>query len=159
MPFELTTPFQLKRLDEKILYLEKRLADVSAEAATAAESFGDLIDNAEFEYAIKREDLLTHQLNDLISQRREYIVIGTDKIDLKSVAIGTSIQVLNKNTQQSSVYNIVGSGPIDMDQNEVSYKSPIGQALYGAKIGESRKAVVPIGTLDLLVVGISKYTH
>ncbi|GEM_PF-3922805 len=158
MPNDLTTEFQLKRLDGKIHELEQRLANVSAETAEAADAFGDLIDNAEFEYSAKQEHLVVHQLRDLRSQRERLTVMSTNDIDLNSATIGTSVEVLDIATRKPHKYNLVGLGPVDLDQNEISYKSPIGQALYGLRRGHFCKVNTPKETLELLVLEISIYT-
>ncbi len=52
------------------------------------------------------------------------------------------------------VYQFVPIDEVDITQNKISMDSPLGQALAGAKVGETAKVETGGGVLDLVVLDL-----
>lgn len=157
MSLEFTTHFQYKRLEKKIEEAEARRVKVSTEASEAPESFGDLVDNAEFECAAKAEHLIESRLRELEKEKSKYQVVDVSNPDISKASICTTIKTVDLFSRKIQIYNLIGAGPVDIDKDEVPYNSLIGRTLYGLKVGESREVTVPAGKIKLLIIDIKKY--
>ena len=78
------------------------------------------------------------------------------EIDSDKAYIGSSVRVLNKNTQKEVTYQLVSPVEADMAAGKISTKSPVGQALLGKSIGETVVAKIPAGDLQLEILEISR---
>ena len=77
-------------------------------------------------------------------------------VDYFVVAVGNGSSILGpgrvfkqktgeKNTRE---FTIVGSEEADMTKGKISHKSPLGEALFGAKVGDIVKVVSPNGEVE-----------
>ena len=64
------------------------------------------------------------------------------------VGIGSTVVCVNKAYDTEIEYNIVGSAEADPLNNKISDESPIGQALIGAKVGETITVTAPMGDIE-----------
>lgn len=61
-----------------------------------------------------------------------------ERIGAKKVVIGSYVTLIFDNGKQAR-YKIVGLMETDPRKNYISYESPLGAAIFGAKKGEKRK--------------------
>jgi transcription elongation factor GreA len=103
-----------------------------------ARSLGDLSENAEFNKA------------------REDQAVAEDRISQLSsvVEVGTKVHVQKKGSTGIVMYTIVGSEELDIDENKISLKSPIGSAVIGKAKGDEVVAKTPAGEVTLTIVNI-----
>ncbi|MEO5801932.1 MAG: GreA/GreB family elongation factor [Verrucomicrobiota bacterium] len=70
------------------------------------------------------------------------------------VRFGATVKVRNRAGEQSQ-YRIVGIDETDLDENWVSWRSPIARALLNARLGQRVKFRFPAGEDELEIVGLS----
>jgi len=68
--------------------------------------------------------------------------------------VGSKVKVLFKDENEEEVFEIVGSNEADPDNNKISYESPVGKALMGAKAGKTVKVETPSGLIEVKVLKI-----
>ena len=115
-------------------------------AIAEARSHGDLKENAEYHAAKEQQGLLEGRvifINDLLARAN---VIDVTKIDNEGkVIFGSTIKVLDLETNKEISYRLVGQDEADISKNLIFYKSPIGKALIGKNINDLVSVNTPSG--------------
>lgn len=71
------------------------------------------------------------------------------------VGYGSSVVLQNLQTRQRVSYTLVTGDVIDLDEDQVSLASPVGQALLGCKVGDRVSVETPAGTLRYRIVSVT----
>ncbi|MBI2515708.1 MAG: GreA/GreB family elongation factor [Opitutae bacterium] len=136
--------------------VSRRIPDNSKAIATAREH-GDLKENSEFKMAKQDQSVLMAQkaqlerdlararISDFTEATTDQISVGT-VVDLREVASGKAVR-----------YTVLGAWDSDPDNHVIAYKTPLGQALLGKKIGEHVKLKIGGVQHEYQVAGISRY--
>lgn len=127
----------------------------NAQRLKEAKAQGDISENAEYDNAMQEYHELEareEELNDLISRAE---VLDKSSITKDTVGIGTRVKVLDVEFDEEEEYLIVGSQETNCLENIISNESPMGQALFGAKVGETRIVQAPGGEIAYKVLEIS----
>ncbi|MDK1020885.1 MAG: transcription elongation factor GreA [Candidatus Hydrogenedentes bacterium] len=127
-----------------------------AETIGHARELGDLSENAEYHAAKEAQAHLHARIRDIEDKVARAVVLDGQEIDSDKAYIGSSVRVLNKNTQKEVTYQLVSPVEADMAAGKISTKSPVGQALLGKSIGETVVAKIPAGDLKLEILEISR---
>ena len=72
-------------------------------------------------------------------------IIDEDEVDTKVVNLGTKVKVVELDSEEEFVFQIVGSTEADPTQSRISNESPVGKALLGHKVGDTVDVEVPGG--------------
>ena len=78
---------------------------------------------------------------------------GTLPVD--RVGYGSSVVLQDLVTRQRVSYTLVTGDVIDLDEDQVSLASPVGQALLGRRVGEHVSVETPAGTLRYRIVSVT----
>lgn len=146
----------LQRLKEELYQLKNVERPKASKAIAEARDKGDLSENAEYDAAKDAQGLLElriSKLEDVVANSR---IIDESKIDLSMVAVMSKVKILNHNTKKEVLYTLVAESEADLKTGKISVSSPIGKGLLGKKIGEIALVQVPVGTLKLQVLEISR---
>jgi transcription elongation factor GreA len=125
------TPEGLEKLKKELDHLENTARRELAEKLNYAISFGDLKENAAYHQAKEAQGFLEGRIAELKSIIGGARVVG--KGDGNSVQIGARIMLLSG--QNKEEFQIVGPDEADVFCGKISYKSPLGEAVFGKKIG------------------------
>ena len=71
-----------------------------------------------------------------------------------TVVFGARVRIKNLDSGEFEVYELVGPGQEDYDNNKILTTSPRGQGLLGKKVGETVEIKVPRGILKYQIVEI-----
>ena len=116
------------------------------EAIAEARSHGDLKENAEYHAAKEQQALIESRviaINDLIARAN---VIDVTKIENNGkVIFGSTVKVLDIETNKKISYRLVGQDEADISKNLIFYKSPIGKALISKNKGDLISVNTPSG--------------
>lgn len=118
---------------------------------TKAREMGDLSENGYYKESRARLSFLDGRLRHLerIIKFAEVVApIAGDTIDFGS-------QVVISNGQNEFTYKVVGSFESDPNQQTISIKSPLGQALMGKKAGDKTEVVTPKGKIKYIILSVS----
>lgn len=147
---EYLTQAKFDEFTKELEYLRTTRRKEVAENLEYAKALGDLSENAEYHEArdmqASVEDRIAHVEHILKTAQ----IVSSHKSD--SVTIGSVITV-KKGTQENE-FTIVSSEEADMAQKKISVKSPLGQAAFGKKKGESFSFSTPSGTMEYKIVDI-----
>jgi transcription elongation factor GreA len=120
----------------------------------AARELGDLSENAEYHAAREDQGMLQARINDLRDKISRAYIIDRSTLPTDTVVFGTRVKVKDLDDSVEEVYELVGPGDEDYDQNKILTTSPIGQGLLGKKQGDVAEIRVPRGTLRYEIVEI-----
>ncbi|MBN1168878.1 transcription elongation factor GreA [Candidatus Woesebacteria bacterium] len=116
-----------------------------------ARAEGDLSENSDYHNARDELEFLDGRIEEIENVvKSAKIVDGRGRGD--GVAVGTSVKVKVNGNQ--SEFHIVGEWEADPTESKISHTSPLGQALFGKKVGEKVEVEVPAGTLTYEILDI-----
>lgn len=138
--------------------VSKRIPE-NSKAIAAAREHGDLRENSEFKMAKQDQSVLMAQkaqlerdlararITDFVDATTDQVSVGTI-VDLRDVANGKAVR-----------YTVLGAWDSDPDNHVIAYKTPLGQALLGKKLGEHVKLKIGGVQHEYQVAGITRYAQ
>lgn len=132
---EYLTKEKYKELEVELKDLKTNKRQAIAEDLESAKSLGDLSENAEYHQAREAQATLEDRIAQIENMLKTAEIIPKHKGD--SVDVGASVTVVKSGSSKEKVYHLVGSEESDMALGKISHKSPLGEALFGKKKGES----------------------
>jgi len=146
---------------ERLIELEKELADLKtrgrkemAQRIAEARAHGDLSENAEYDAAKDSQGLMELKINQLEAMLAKARVIDKSKIPAGEVGVLSTVEVKNLKIDKTFKYTIVSPEEADLSKGKISFESPVGKAILGAKIGDVVEAVVPAGVIKFEILGV-----
>ena len=115
--------------------VQKKIPANSKEIAIAR-SYGDLRENHEYKAAKEMQKVLMRRKEELESQLARARGMDYSNVKTDAVNIGTMVQAMNLETNQSESFTILGAWDSDPDKGVISYLTPVGQALLNHKVGD-----------------------
>ncbi|EJF06353.1 transcription elongation factor [Thiovulum sp. ES] len=154
MEKELLTAKGYDRLTAEIkkITLEDR-TKIIEEVQTAREH-GDLKENAEYHAAKEKQRLLDKKLEELNSLLADSQIIDPSKLPHDIVSFGSTVTIVDLDTEEEATYTIVGSYEADVDRDIISYNSPLAKVLLGKPVGEELEATLPGGVKEFEILSI-----
>jgi len=116
----------LEKLKEELDYLKNVKRHEIISAIAEARSHGDLKENAEYHAAKEQQshsEGRIQEINDVIA--RANIIDVTKLSNLGKIIFGSTIELLNTETNEKKTYKIVGKDEADIKKNLIYFKSPI----------------------------------
>lgn len=115
--------------------LEKRDIPAAAEAVGEAAAHGDLSENAEYEAAVERRDMLLAKLRDYKEQLRRARPYPVSDVSSRVCSPGTAVTLAGPDGDRLT-YSLVG--PLDAlpEEGRINYLSPLGATLLGRRAGD-----------------------
>ncbi|MGC2051056.1 MAG: transcription elongation factor GreA [Methylovirgula sp.] len=139
---------ELKRLQQ----IERpRIIQLIAEART----HGDLAENAEYFAAKEAQSLNEGRIAELEDKLSRAEVIDVSKLSGTTVMFGATVTLVDEDTDEKKVYQIVGEAEADVKAGRVSISSPTERALIGKKVGDTVEVNTPGGGKSYEVLKIS----
>ena len=124
-------------------------------AIAEARAHGDLRENAEYHAAKEQQGFIEARIKDIEGKLSHKQVIDVSAVDARGkVIFGSTVVILDENTDKEITYTIVGEDEADIKQGMISYTSPIARALIGKDEGDAIEFQAPDGikTYDILEV-------
>ncbi len=115
------------------------------QAISEARSHGDLSENAEYHAAKESQSLNEGRIAELEDKLSRAEVIDVTKLSGSNVKFGATVTLIDEDTEEEKVYQIVGEAEADVKSGKVSITSPIARALIGKKVGDAVEVNTPGG--------------
>jgi transcription elongation factor GreA len=125
-----------QKIADEIDRLMHELTVTLPKAIQKAVELGDLSENAEYKSALERQQFVQARLNHLTQRAGELSRIDVNAISPDRVGFGSKVRLQNVQSDEVVEYNIVFGDYIDLETNQISMASPIGQALLGKQLGD-----------------------
>ncbi|NHK27027.1 transcription elongation factor GreA [Parvularcula flava] len=133
------------KLEAEIKRLKSQERPAVIQAISEARAHGDLSENAEYHAAKERQSLIEGQILDLEDKYTRAQVIDVSKLNGTTVKFGATVTVVDEDTDEEKVYQIVGDIEADLAAGKISLSSPISRALIGKEEGDSIEVAAPGG--------------
>ena len=122
-----------------------------------AVELGDLRENAEYKSALERQEFVQIRIGHLTHRLSELSKIDVSAMPVDRVGFGSRVEIHDMALDEVSNFTIVAGDFMDLNGDQVSMASPIGQGLLGARKGEEVTIELPVGerrfkVLDLVTL-------
>jgi len=121
---------------------------------TDARTHGDLSENAEYHAAKEEQAHNEGRIAELEDKLARAEVIDVSKLSGDTITFGATVTVIDEDTDQKAVWQIVGEPEADAKKKRISIASPLARALVGKKKGDSVEVVTPGGAKAYEVVKV-----
>lgn len=130
---------QLKKVDRP------RIVQAIAEAR----EHGDLKENAEYHAAREQQSFCEGRIKEIEAKLSNAQIIDVKSIEPSGrVIFGTTVDLINLDTDEKVTYQIVGDDEADIKSNKISVSSPIARALIGKEEGDVAVVKAPSGDIE-----------
>jgi len=141
-----------QKLEDEIGRLMKELTVTLPLAIRKAVELGDLSENAEYKSALERQQFVQARLNHLTQRMTELSKVDTSKISVDRVGFGSRVTLQDVPNGARVSFSLVFGDFIDLDSDQISMASPIGNALLGKKLNEEVVVRLPRGDRSYRIV-------
>ncbi|HSG96150.1 MAG TPA: transcription elongation factor GreA [Afifellaceae bacterium] len=115
------------------------------QAIAEARSHGDLSENAEYHAAKEQQSHNEGRIAEIEDTLSRSEVIDLSKLSGDTVKFGAKVTLVDEDTDEKKVYQIVGDVEADVKNGQISISSPIARALIGKSVGDSVEVAAPGG--------------
>jgi transcription elongation factor GreA len=145
---------------EQLLKAElHRLKTVERPAISAAiaeaRAQGDITENAEYDAAKEKQSFIEGRILEIESKLAIAQVIDPTQLEADGrVVFGATVEIEDRETEQRSVYQIVGDDEADLKLGKISVGSPIARALIGKRAGDTIEFETPSGLREVEIIAV-----
>ncbi|MCI0599387.1 MAG: transcription elongation factor GreA [Beijerinckiaceae bacterium] len=115
------------------------------QAIAEARTHGDLSENAEYHSAKEVQALNEMRIAELEDKLSRAEVIDVSKLSGNTIKFGATVTLVDEDTDEKRIFQIVGENEADVKAGRVSITSPTARALIGKKTGDSVEVNTPGG--------------
>lgn len=138
-----------ERLRAELTELKSERRPKIIQAIAEARAHGDLKENAEYHAAREQQSFCEGRINEIEGKLADAEVIDVRAIKPSGrVIFGTTVTLLNLDTEAQVVYQIVGEDEADVKAGRISVGSPIARAVMGKEVGEVVVVKAPAGDIE-----------
>lgn len=154
MDKEPMTSFGFEMITKELDHLKNVERNLIAKEIATAKEHGDLKENAEYHAAKEKQVHLEKRitlLQDFVSKAQ---VIDPSVLPHKRVSFGSTVRVLDLDSEDEIEYTIVGAVESNVEKGYISYNSPFAKALMGKAEGSDILADLPSGVKEFEILKI-----
>ena len=144
-----------RRREEYETIVSKKIPENSRSIAAAREH-GDLKENSEYKMAKQDQQVLMAHKSQLERDLARARVSDFKDAPTDQVGVGSVVELRHQDGTTIK-YTILGAWDSDPANRIISYKTPLGAALLGHKVGETVKVKIGASEESYTVVSISRY--
>ena len=139
------TPGGHSALEEELRHRQQVERPRIVEAIAEARTHGDLSENAEYHSAKEAQSHNEGRIAELEDKLSRAEVIDVSKLSGSTVMFGATVTLVDEDTDEEKIYQIVGESEADVKGGKVSITSPTARALIGKKKGDTVEVNTPGG--------------
>jgi transcription elongation factor GreA len=138
-----------KALREELEKLKKEDRPRISAAIAEAREHGDLKENAEYHAAREQQGFCEGRIADIEGKLSNAQIIDIQDIEnTGKVIFGVTVTILDVDTDETKVYQIVGDDEANIKEGKLSVNSPIARGLIGREEGDVVQMDTPGGTRE-----------
>jgi transcription elongation factor GreA len=134
------------QLQEELRHLKHIERPAVIRAIADAREHGDLSENAEYHAAKDRQGFIEGRIAELEAKVSLADVIDVSKLSGTNIKFGATITLVDEDTEEEHLYQIVGGDEADIRQKKLSITSPLARALIGKTAGDMVEVTTPSGS-------------
>jgi transcription elongation factor GreA len=145
-----------KKLRDELTELKSVSRPKIIAAIAEAREHGDLKENAEYHAAREQQSFCEGRISEIESKLADSQIIDVSKIEPTGrVIFGTTVSLINLETDKTVVYQIVGEDEANVAAGKISVISPIARAVMGKEIGDEVIVKAPAGDIEFEIDAIN----
>jgi transcription elongation factor GreA len=149
------TPDGYQKMQEELERLLKVDRPKNIKDISEARAHGDLSENAEYHAAKERQSFIEGKIQELKTKLALADVIDPSKISQDRIAFGATVKVIDVDTDEKKIFQLVGPEEADVKNGRISISSPVGRALLNKEIGDVVTIKAPAKTMEYEVLEIT----
>jgi transcription elongation factor GreA len=127
---------------------------ISHDIAVAREH-GDLKENAEYHAAKEQQGFCEGRIQDIEAKLSNVQIIDVTKMENNGrVIFGTTVTIVNCDTDEEVTYKIVGEDEANLKLNQISVSSPIARGLIGKNLDDAVTIETPAGAVEFEIIEV-----
>ena len=134
------------RLEEELKNLKSVERPAVIRAIAEAREHGDLSENAEYHAARERQSFIEGRVMELEDKISRAEIIDVAKLTGDQVKFGATVTLIDEDTDEKTVYQIVGEDEADISNRRLAVTAPLARALINKAVGESVEVTTPGGS-------------
>lgn len=142
---------RLRARYQDLLYQQR--PKISKEVGIAA-AHGDRSENAEYQYGKKKLREIDREIYHLQKKFQVMERVTADKFPKDHVGFGSTVTLLDEDGKERLI-QLVGEEEIDVELGKISYKSPLGRAIWKKKVGDICIFRPPKGEVEYEITAIN----
>ena len=144
-----------KKLEEKLNHLKTVRRKEISRAVGEAREHGDLRENSAYHSAKDEQGLNEMKIRELEAQlANAEVVDGKDLRESGEVRLNSTVRIKDLASEREHVYTIVTESEADIFEKKISTSSPVGEALFGQKVGDVIEVEAPAGKIKYKIMEI-----
>jgi len=155
MTKEPMTEYGYKKLSDELNDLKKNQRPNIVIEIDVARSHGDLKENAEYHAAREKLRFIESRTSELSTLLANSQLVDPSTYNHDKVRFGSTVKLENMDTEEESIYTIVGRTESNPDKGLISFHAPIAKGLMGKEEGDEAKITLPNGTIEFEVIEVS----
>ena len=125
------------------------------EAIAEAREHGDLKENAEYHAAREQQSFCEGRIQDIEGKLSNAQIIDVTKMENNGkVIFGTTVTIVNTESEEETRYRIVGDDEADIKNNLISVNSPMARGLIGKELDDIVTIQTPNGAVEVEIAEV-----
>ena len=144
-----------QRLRDELHELKTVKRPAIIEAIAEAREHGDLKENAEYHAAREAQGFCEGRIQDIEGKLSNAQIIDISKLaNNGKVIFGSTVTILNLDSEEEVTYKIVGDDEADIKNNLISVNSPIARGLIGKNQDDVVNITTPSGVVEFEITDV-----
>jgi transcription elongation factor GreA len=124
-------------------------------AISEARAHGDLKENAEYHAAREQQGFIEGRIKEIEASLSYAQIIDVTSVNANGkIIFGSTVELLDLDTEQTIEYHIVGEDESDIKNGKLSIASPIARALIGKTADDEVSLTVPGGKREFEIIAV-----
>jgi transcription elongation factor GreA len=145
----------IQRLKKELADLQHELSHKLPRELEEARAHGDLSENAEYEAAKARQEIVQARISQIGGRIRELSLYTVASIPQGVVAYGSRVTVEDLEEGEAIIYSLVFPEEAEVSKGRISLGSPLGRALLNRSIGDEIEVQTPKGKRRYQIVDLT----
>ena len=142
-------------LREELQHLKSVKRPQIVKAIAEAREHGDLKENAEYHAAREQQSFCEGRIQDIEGKLSNIQIIDVTKMtNTGKVIFGTTVTIINLESDDETTYKIVGQDEADIKNNLISVGSPIARGLIGKSLDDVVNIQTPKGKIEFEISAV-----
>mgnify|MGYP001552609043 CR=1 FL=1 len=125
------------------------------QAIAEARAHGDLKENAEYHAAREQQSFAEGRITEIEGKLSHAPIVDVTTLNANgTVVFGCTVELMDEDTEEAVIYQIVGEDEADIKVGMISVNSPIARALIAKVEGDVVSVTVPGGERSLEIVEV-----
>ncbi len=144
-----------EQLREELDFLKNVRRPQIIDAIAEAREHGDLKENAEYHAAREQQGFCEGRIQEIEGKLGHAQIIDVTKMhNTGKVIFGSTVTLLNVETDEEVTYQIVGDDEANIKDGLISVNSPIARGLVGKEVDDSVAIKTPGGTVEFDILEV-----